>query len=576
MKALIKHIGTIIAMMIVIVPMSISQILVDEEYSDWISDNLRYTDDLNDGQNNQIDFGRLWVDHCDTYLFISVELNKELIIQSDNNLRLYIDIDNDLSTGSNIRGIGADLIYRFSDRRGTAEIQNFNWTIFHDDIGLITSPTVSSDRFEIAIRRNNTINGRAFNMATDILVVMVDDRVNGDEIPSESGGIPYQFSQKPEYELPPYSITKKNQSDLRVLSYNVLRDGPWENQRDNSFSRILRAVNPDIIAFQEIYNHSSQQTKEFVSQSLGGNQNWYHSALFSDNILVSKYPILKTESIDGNTAFLVDVDGSEMLIISAHLPCCDNDFSRQQEVDNIMSFVRRSKAQETFIPLEDDTPIIICGDMNFVGENRQLETFLTGDIVNNNTYGPDFNPDWDGSDLIDAKPFATELPLTITWYSENESFSPGRLDYILYTGSVMKKTNSFVLFTASLSQDQLIDLDLNIGDATFASDHLPVVADFNFDLSSSVQLSNSQITDVRVYPNPSAGKIVVDFSLFKSEMVEIELLDAKGLKSKLLKSKKLNSGTYSIPLDLSQFQSGIYRIILSSTNESINLPVVIL
>ena len=49
---------------------------------------------------------------------------------------------------------------------------------------------------------------------------------------------------------------------------------------------------------------------------------------------------------------------------------------------------------------------------------------------------------------------------TYTWYDEGNTYMPGRLDYMLYTGSVMRLENSFVFETANLDLEILQDQNL--------------------------------------------------------------------------------------------------------------------
>ena len=63
-----------------------------------------------------------------------------------------------------------------------------------------------------------------------------------------------------------------------------------------------------------------------------------------------------------------------------------------------------------------------------------------------------------------------------TWYDAGNTYTPGRLDYLLYSDSVAEAANSFVLDTSKLSEAALARLGLDATD-TAASDHLPVVLD---------------------------------------------------------------------------------------------------
>ena len=169
----------------------------------------------------------------------------------------------------------------------------------------------------------------------------------------------------------------------------------------------------------------------------------------------------------------------DIINFHAHLPCCSNDEDRQKEVDSIMSFIRDARNPGGSVTLSSNTPIVIVGDMNLVGWAQQLETFLTGDIVNENTYGEDFLPDWDGTTIADSMPRHNNTRSVYTWRSETSSYAPGRLDFIFYTDSVMKIAKKFVLMTSEMTAQQLEEYNLNAGDVSQASDHFPVVTDFN-------------------------------------------------------------------------------------------------
>ena len=113
-----------------------------------------------------------------------------------------------------------------------------------------------------------------------------------------------------------------------------------------------------------------------------------------------------------------------------------------------------------------------------VGFRAQQQTLITGDIINNTLYGPDFDPDWDDTPLEDAKPIVTNLPSTFTWNNPSGSFSAGRLDYMFYTGSVMQLKNAYSLWSPSLSNEELSSSGLLKSDVEIASDHLPLIGDF--------------------------------------------------------------------------------------------------
>lgn len=68
--------------------------------------------------------------------------------------------------------------------------------------------------------------------------------------------------------------------------------------------------------------------------------------------------------------------------------------------------------------------------------------------------------------------------MDFTWYDPESSFSPGRLDYLSFTDSVLRPVRHYVLFTPPLSEAHLRANGLQAEDAVRASDHLPLVVDF--------------------------------------------------------------------------------------------------
>ena len=121
------------------------------------------------------------------------------------------------------------------------------------------------------------------------------------------------------------------------------------------------------------------------------------------------------------------------------------------------------------------TPFILAGDLNLVGDVQQLTTLLTGNIIDEDKFGPDFIPDWDGTGLKDLVPGHTHSNFTTTWRDDASSYASGRLDFIIYSDSVLN-VQGFVLETFEMPQDVLDAYGLQADD-TGGSDHLPLVAD---------------------------------------------------------------------------------------------------
>lgn len=478
-----------------------ARILVDGLFSDWEYLDPVYTDPGGDQTSGDIDFGRLWIANDENWLHVCLEVGGEINLQGDNRITIFLDTDNDAATGQQWHGIGAELGWTFGNRIGFFVAETFSFDIRHDRIGLVSAPTFTGTRFEFAFEIDATPVGPYPLFQGDTIGVVIADSEGGDVIPDVGESVVYAFDDTPLVPVVPVSLRKRDESQVRFLTYNVLFDGIFDPDKRRSFDRILNAIGPDIIGFQEIYNHSAEETRDLVAGMLPWKGEWYGSKAGPDIITVSNYPITGTYPIGANGAFLIDLGdeyNSEVLFVVAHPPCCDNDEGRQVEVDAMMAFVRDAKSGAGALDLPAGTPIVILGDMNFVGDRRQLNTVLTGEIVNTGTYGAWFRPDWDETDLADVRPLHTNSPLTMTWRDEASSYWPGRLDFVVYTDAVLDIGNNFVLSTGEMHEDTLAAYGLLESDTAVASDHLPVVSDFTIEPAGHIPPPETYVS-----PNPA-------------------------------------------------------------------------
>ncbi len=466
-----------------------SRIFLDENHNDWQSVQASWTAS---GSSSGISLQSFKVTNDDKFLFIYFKSELVYSLQAKDGVKFYLDSDNNSSTGYSKNGIGAEIVINFGLRKGTAYRGGSQNDVSFEEMFMVTSPTVDSDWFEVSMSRNAVINSSNLFSSDNIKLIFADESAVGG---ASTDAISYSFQKGNLDPLPLYSFEKKSAEHLRVLSQNVEFDGFFEEANKPIFERLYNVIDPDIIGLVEIYNHSGDEAAVRLEEMLPSPQgkSW-NGAQIADNIIVTRYKIKNSWSAGsfGNGVFLLDLRpdyDTDALVVVAHPPCCDNDAARQDEVDAIMAFIREAKNPGGLVTLSEGSPIIILGDMNFVGDPQQVTTLLTGDIVNENIYGSDFTPDWNGTDLMDAKPFVTELPMTFTQGIGNSpgSFSKGRLDYMLYTGSVLELQNSFVLYTNSLPQSTLANYGLWLNDSESASDHFPVVSDFQVTATNNVR-----------------------------------------------------------------------------------------
>lgn len=468
------------------------RIFIDGNFSDWRARDPRHVDPDGDAPENALDLGRLWMSQDRRFLYMRFELDRAVNLQEDNDLTLHLDTDADDATGLAVHGLGADLSWTFGARAGTVRTPDGDLEIGHADLGLYSAPTVTSSTFEIAIERDSRMAGGPL-FRGDTLDLLLETGEEADRLPDSEGGL--RFVLRDEHAMPPVEtipLTRSGEETIRALSYNVERDGLFEPARSGPYRRLLSAIGADLIGLQEVYAHDAETTLSRVLEltNPADSASWHAAKAGRDLVAVTRFPIAETHTIPGyeeyeSAGFLLDTRarlGAPTLFILTHPPCCNGgtppaNARRQDVVDGIVAFIRDARTEGGDIDLPDDAPIVVAGDMNFVGDDRQPHTLRTGQIAQIQQFGAPIAPDWDETDLLDLAPPLTGLPMNFTWYSAESSFPPGRLDYIFITDSVLEVERDFVLFTPAMRDAELARYDLRAEDALTASDHLPVVAD---------------------------------------------------------------------------------------------------
>ena len=474
-------------------------VTIDGLFDDWGSIPVVYADPAGDGTDE--DFSMLKIANDNDFMFFSIEFHDgEHLMQNWNDIHLYLDTDAEVNTGLPVHGIGAELDWCFGCRSGYYYIMDGIIEISQNDLTLRIAPTITGERFEIAISRSSailTMDGT--QEPTTIKIVLQGGGEAPDILPDEPGGIEYEFDSTPVPSPEIITLGKNEMEHLRILSYNVRQNGLFDPERQAEFERIIKALEPDIMGFQEAYDDNDTNDVndiEALFEDWFPEVNWHVSSEWNGNFVVSRYPILH----QGNHSWrsmgvLLDTEedlGTPLFFINSHFSCCDADDNRQEQVDELMGFVRDLKNGLGPFTLEYGTPIVHVGDFNLVGHRQQLTTLTDGDIVDEASYGIDFLPDWDDSPLTDLFSRQTHIRMGYTWRNDNSEYNPGKLDYILYTDSVLEPVKHFVLNTLAMSEEDLSFYDLESEDTNQASDHLPRLMDISetlADTSVSIHIS---------------------------------------------------------------------------------------
>ena len=107
-------------------------------------------------------------------------------------------------------------------------------------------------------------------------------------------------------------------------------------------------------------------------------------------------------------------------------------------------------------------------------------------------------------------------------------------------------------------------------DKTASASNLYRIVEYDFNgqqtISSIVRSNCSVRTELRLYPNPSAGNSTLSINLDRSSDVTIQVVDSKGA---VMQQKQvlLPPGNSTIPLDMSNYPGGVYSINLHYNGE---------
>jgi len=554
----------------IILPQSLP-IFLDGRTADWNIPVPTYIDTENDG--SIYDFKYFSVTNDEKFLFFRIKITPFMKLVEDNQLVLYIDGDNNSTTGFQINGIGAELRFNFGTRNGFNYFTNTSVT--HSSIQFRSFPTVTDTVFEFAI-------GRPFippaNGTGTIGIFFIDNSSSGDLMPNSGETFEYTFDETPTEPLIPIELSREDTSFLRVMNWNVLNDGLLEPGREQYFTRILQAINPDIIGFNEMWNSTISQVQNKLNNILPlQTGSWSAVKLDGGTITASKYPILQSwlvypgQRITASLINLPDRFEKDLLVINCHFKCCGgsaNDATRQREADAIIAFILDAKTSGGIIDLPDQTPFVILGDLNFVGDRQQLITLLTGEIINTQLFGNGGPPDWDNTDLEDLLSSQSDKRTAYTWRDDPNSFSPGRLDYQIYSNSVINVEKDFVIQTEVMSQARLNQYGLQLFDSGTASDHFPKVSDISFGFPTDVKTEHGEL-NFRLnqnYPNPFNPETNIRFNISERGFVLLKVYDMLGNEVATLISEEKSAGDYEVVFNGSEITSGVYFYVLRAGN----------
>ncbi len=407
-----------------------------------------------------------------------------------------IEADGDASTGRSIDepvgagGLGADSEVIFSPREPDAPRPGAGVmfrvhtadgnarTVDHEDVGFHFTPSHAAEWYEMRIARSaaeaHGISTQGLGSSGRIAgVVAMFDRER--EVRAWADPFEVIASEAATWKPSDVRVPTRPDDALRVVSYNVEHSSPVKNPEP--FARIIRVLDPDAILFQEWVEGDADALKAWLTAYVDDQIDWHVLKGSAWGVAVaSKYPLsaltdmntpnpLRSDRTLRFIGAMAETPMGPLAIGSTHLKCCGTKDSREDrqrvaEASLIADMLTEALGQA---PGADAVSVVIGGDLNLVGSRPPLEAIGAG-------------VDLDASALTVAEAMLLGDDAMYTWYDAGNTYTPGRLDYLLYSDSVAEAVNSFVLDTSKLSEAALARLGLD-GTDTASSDHLPVVLD---------------------------------------------------------------------------------------------------
>lgn len=496
-------------------------VLPDGEFAEWQGLAPAWIDPTGDGAPGGLDLGALHLADDGEALFLALDVGRETILQNGpdepagTDLTLLLDRDADPATGLRIgepraEAMGADIEVRFGGKEvllhGSGDKPDL---LTPGAFGLQTLPTHSGSRFEIRL---------PLPRGGSPTLRLALRESGGDRLP-DSGFVTYTPSRT---SLPPPKAIPLDRppGTIRLLSLNLNRrlDEEDRNPADiEAHARILRITRPDVINLQELYRWSAEEARAWVAEVLPlnpeatsaeaasetkpGPPRWY-AAKNADCVTVSRFPLTASAAVDDNLIAAFDLPAApaspnratDLVVFNAHPPCCEDDAGRDREMDHLAATWRDLMRGRGPFPVAREVAAVFLGDFNLVGFRRQIEALRDGALIDP-VNGPRFSPGRAQSSLAVVPLRHSHARFAYTWRDDSSPYSPGRLDWILYTGDVLEPVRSYILDTTTMPSTALERWGLQEADSLRASDHRVLVVDFRW-RSAGSSVRSSRAADV--------------------------------------------------------------------------------
>jgi len=291
------------------------------------------------------------------------------------------------------------------------------------------------------------------------------------------------------------------ETNFKIMSYNALNFDYSSSSRADYFKQIVSQYDPDIIVMQEIIDQTGANILLNAFNEISGEYSAvnFHDGFDTDNMLYYKSSFISVLSQSTISTALRDIgkytlsiDNNELIIYSCHLKASMGNENEEFRLQEILQL--RTELES----LQDGVEYIIVGDMNFYSDNEPAYQNLTDEFPIIAEDLCTFVGNWHNNSSYSA---------VHTQSTRVESFGGGstgglddKFDFIFSSpnfndGNNIEYVNaSFEVFgndgahyNQSINDGYNSAVSSEIAEALYyASDHLPVCAEFSYDTNSEV------------------------------------------------------------------------------------------